>query len=177
MTAIIPKRLVMMPYACFYCGKSEEGSLKETRIEWLFGIRHCEDHLADAKRDCNSYCHRLRIVPMHDAKNSPVLANLLHIMDTFEFTIMRSDGTYESGWKPDYGTILDQMHIEKIDHWIMPLKNDQGECKFVMIEDLAKKEKTGSPILVQPALDAIKALDAGIYKKDYDRLSLAKVDS
>jgi hypothetical protein len=83
----------MTPCCCFYCGSDID--IFYTEVYDMFGLKHCDAHQANAKRDCNAYKHRHNLVDVLDAKELPALAPLFA---PASFTVKRSNGALETGW-------------------------------------------------------------------------------
>ena len=96
-SALKPRRLVMTPINCFYCGKPSIGF---KLIERLYGLKHCKHHEASASRDCNAYLHEEKIIHLNDAFNHEIIGRLLKVLKSLEngFPVLRTNGEIHDGW-------------------------------------------------------------------------------
>jgi len=176
MNTIEPCRLVMRPLCCFYCGTTSPDNLKETRIERLFGLRHCVDHSADASRDCNAYMHKRKIVRMADVRLYPALNAFVTLLETSPFLVRRTSGAAEAGWKPNFGTYMKSEFITCLcGIWSIPLIKDENAMKSVPLSDFADPELADPAVFAEPLLVLIKALDDGVYTEDARKAALLPV--
>ena len=158
-----PRSLVMTPLHCFYCGSNDD-DIFHTEIQYLFGIKHCDKHKAAAKRDCNAYMHRNHIVDMRDAMVMPVMAPLFNQRS---FTVTRTNGVLDEGWRLREGTHYDTQHMCVLkDEWHVPIY--KGELvKCVPIKKLLNTEDAST---------VIAALEAGVYAADAGKAAAPVAD-
>jgi len=164
-----PFRLVMRYAQCYYC-KSPD--YNDRMIGDRFGIRHCPDHEAWARRDCNAYLHSVDMIPLSDAFKNPVLQPFLkHLLET-PMHVLRSSGVREDGWILDKGqySFLDYKYIQKLKEdelWSIPMIHKVSNLyKHVPITSLLCEENTGR-INQEQIATVLVLLDSGIYKNDF----------
>jgi hypothetical protein len=151
----------MRSVECAYCGLDDYDQVDQTMIEYLFGIRHCAAHGAAAKRDCNAFLHEVGKVPMWAIRSLPALKSL-HDLSHTNFTITRSSGESQSGWSINYGSLDSPLYITREGaDWVIPMINHGlNLMKNVRINGLQE---------THPSLaEAHAALDAGVYRADYE---------
>jgi len=95
--ALEPCRLVMQTIHCFYCDAEDA---RICSIEYLFGIRACNQHFPWAKRDCKAYMHCNGEAEYDDLKELPAFIKLTEWTESLDdgFQIERSNGSIDSGW-------------------------------------------------------------------------------
>ncbi len=102
-----PRRLVLVPLQCFYCGYSVVDDIAEWRIHHLFGLFHCPTHAAAAERDCKEFMRTQGIVRICDAHHHPVLGPFLTALGS-NIPVLRSSGEVDANW---YIPVLDEIPI------------------------------------------------------------------
>jgi hypothetical protein len=82
---------------CFYCDAEDA---RICSIEYLFGIRACNQHFPWAKRDCKAYMHRNGEAEYDDLKALPAFIKFTEWAESLDdgFQIERSNGSIDSGW-------------------------------------------------------------------------------
>jgi hypothetical protein len=152
-----PTRLVMLPYTCFYCSAE---STAETTALHLFGIRHCEAHTPDAKRDVEDYLVEHNIVRMSDAMNHDILGPFLRGLGE-TFPIRRSSGVLEEGWfLPWIPPLREELPIVRKSSqmgWGVNVTNGELQ-KFVPFQDLQH-----IPIVPPHLSEVLGVLERGVY--------------
>ena len=95
--ALEPCRLVMKTIHCFYCDAEDA---RICSIEYLFGIRACDEHFPWAERDCKAYMHRNGEASYKDLKELLAFIKFTQWTESLEdgFQIERSNGSIDSGW-------------------------------------------------------------------------------
>jgi hypothetical protein len=156
----------MKQLQCAYCPQNHEKFLHDTYVYWPFGIRHCEEHSADAKRDCRLYKQTEGIVSMTDAKDHPHVAPLIALLESGEIPITRTSGSIETGWKPYYGPtgVSNVPFIQRNDDnvWMIPMTNDLQTKSVPIISFLPRPE----------AALTLATLENGFYVDDREIWSL-----
>lgn len=161
-SSVTPYSLVLQRSVCAYCNKDLPQQLASL-VWWNFGIIHCPEHQDSAKVDICAFMHKHKYVAMRDALRNPVLAPLFEILQR-GVSVVRSNGQLQPGW-----TLLVDMFSPTCR---LEGANGQWFCKFVREEDDIQKTvplnslftQDGSPSEKNILIDAIAALDAGIYK-------------
>lgn len=171
--ALVPCSLVMTPVSCFYCNDDCHKMLTVFR---LFGLKSCNKHVLWAKRDCNAFMHRNKLVKMIDTPVYPIFKELFSLLKNVDLNVMRSSGIIENGWKLDFGYHLEPTFIREIigGNWSLPVTKDDLLTKQVFVKELVdlNPQLSISPALVD---EVLMALNAGIYKQ-YELDYLAVVD-
>ena len=163
---LVPGSTVMTPMICFYCGQ-DESKMGSGMLYHLFGIKHCDIHITNAIRDCKAYQHRENLLVMNRIKD-PEILKFIDLLDGLPdgFSVERSNGEIQTGWKINKGYFYEPAFITKIDgHWTIPCTNDKTYKNvklinficFVPIENISK--------IVE---DIIDILNEGIYKKEQE---------
>ena len=163
---LVPRSTVMTPMICFYCGQ-EQSKIGKGTLYHLFGIKHCDNHVTNAIRDCNAYQHRENLLVMDKIKN-PEILKFIDSLDGLPegFSVERSNGEIQTGWKINKGYFYEPAFITKINgYWTIPCTNGETYKNvklinficFVPIENISK--------IVE---DIIDILNEGIYKKDQE---------
>jgi hypothetical protein len=164
-----PFGLVMRYAQCYYC-KSPD--YNDRMIGERFGIRHCPDHEAWARRDCNAYLHSTHTVLLHDGFKNPVLQPFLENLLKTPIHVLRSSGIREDGWilNKSHYSFIDFKYIQKSkqdDLWCIPMIHKVSNLyKHVPIESLLCEENN-SHITQEQITSVLATLDAGLYKNDF----------
>jgi hypothetical protein len=147
----------------------------------MFGIRCCDQHRQNAKRDCLAYLHTEKMVLTKDVIKHEVCGKLLNILNNLEdgFPVLRTNSEIQKGWKIDCETILDRTFIERNDEgWHIPviLKNGVDTIykhtnvynftKLEIFEQIKDKVPSNFNDIIN---EFITFLDQGIYKEYYDQ--------
>lgn len=171
-----PCSLVMRAARCFYCSNSHVGD--ELTLGDAFGIRHCEDHRATAKRDSRAYLHERRIVIVRDAASHAVLGPFLELFHS-DTWIRRSGGNLENGWKAPFATadLLAEpckrtlpLFVFLEGEWRIKLRLGEELAKAVGLSAFEEPEVAAlNNHAIQEQVGRIRALlEEGIYKADYE---------
>ncbi len=158
-----PIRLVLVPIKCFYCDHSE--NVYEWLICNLFGLFHCEEHEAAAKRDCEKFMRINGWVRLIDARNHSVIGPFLTALGN-HIPVLRSSGAVDTNW---FFANMDDAPAIKYSKstgaWGFNLTNGHAD-KFVPLADF--RNPRVAPVVKEEArgmLDAVEAtLTAGVYK-------------
>jgi hypothetical protein len=102
-----PRRLVLVPLRCFYCGHSVPEDICEWRIHHLFGLYHCPAHAGAAERDCREFMRTQGVVRICDARQHPVLGAFLTALGS-TIPVLRSSGEIDMNW---YIPMVDELPI------------------------------------------------------------------
>ena len=159
-TCLIPHSFVMTRSECDYCSAKEHSYVM---IEYLFGLKSCNEHINNANRDCRAFMHREGYVKLTDAYAHESIGPFLKELEN-GFPVIRTSGIVEQGWK---------LRKEKLkmfnSRWHIPAYTEEPvECtKYVAIEKfLDTRIRELLPINESSIRRAIEALDAGIYMKE-----------
>ena len=157
---IQPIRLVMLTGKCSYCESTET---RDQIIYSLFGIRRCNNHVADAKRDCNTWLRREKKVAFKDV---PILEPYM----ATPITVKRASGVFEDDWTLFQWDMFAPSWICQIDgEWAIPVnKASTGQCKAVLVREILL------PGLDKEAL--IKFLDEATVVSENERLTVPEED-
>jgi len=123
---LVPRSTVMTPMVCFYCGQ-EQSKIGKGTLYHLFGIKHCDNHVINAIRDCNAYQHRENLLVMDKIKN-PEILKFIDLLDGLPegFSVERSNGEIQTGWKINKGYFYEPAFITKINgYWTIPCTNGE----------------------------------------------------
>jgi len=164
-----PQSLILIQARCFYCGSQDE---KITEIFPNFGILSCMEHYEYAKRDCNAYRHRSKLVSINDVLKRPELSPLLKLLEG-GFHVLRSSGNLEHGWvvntKTSCGVGTSISYSAEKGCWLLPvLRPSDGATKHINISELLIKEVSSEldSKLPEELTKFISKLDAGVYLED-----------
>jgi hypothetical protein len=163
---LTPRSTVMTPMICFYCGQ-EQAKIGKGILYHLFGIKHCDNHVINAIRDCNAYQHREDLLVMDKIEN-PEILKFIDLLDGFPdgFSVERSSGEIQPGWKINKGYFWEPAFIKKIDgYWTIPCTND-GTYKNVKLINFIRHVPIED--ILKIVEDIIDILDEGVYKKDQE---------
>lgn len=163
---LVPRSTVMTPMICFYCGQ-DESKMGGGMLYHLFGIKHCDIHITNAIRDCKAYQHRENLLVMNRIRD-PEILKFIDLLDGLPngFSVERSNGEIQTGWKINKGYFYEPAFITKINgSWTIPCTNGETYknvklidfIRFVQIENISK--------IVE---DIIDILNEGIYKKEQE---------
>jgi len=176
-TALEPVRLTMRKMECMYCFKEDTHTVL---IEYLFGMKTCDEHLTNAERDCKAYMHRQKMVRISDAQEHPVLGRFLSMLDELgTFCVERSDLTIQPGWK----VIQDDEHWDPVfikydARWLIPTFLKEGSSRITkqtpIINFLNPAIHVASSELRTCIDEVLDCLNDGIYKADAEEFLKAK---
>jgi hypothetical protein len=176
-TALEPVRLTMRKMECMYCFKEDTHTVL---IEYLFGLKTCDEHKLNAERDCKAYMHEQKIVRMRDARRHPVLGRFLSMLDELgTFCVERSDLTIHPGWR----VIQDDEHWDPvfIKHdasWSIPTFIREGPSRITkqvpIINFLNPAIHVASSELRTCIDEVLDCLNEGIYKAEAEEFLKAK---
>jgi hypothetical protein len=152
-----PRRLVLVPLCCFYCGHSVEADVLEWRIFHLFGTFHCPAHKREAERDCRNYMRDNDIVRLCDARSHPILGAFLTALGN-TIPVLRSSGDVDCTWHIPY---LDQIPIirrsKTTGAWGFNLTNGYAD-KFIPLSQFHDPRVT--PHVKDEVRDMLEVVDA-----------------
>ena len=161
---LVPRSTVMTPIICFYCGQ-EQSKIAQGILYHLFGIKHCDNHVINAIRDCNAYQHRENLLVMDKIKN-PEILKFIDLLDGLPegFSVERSNGEIQSGWKINKGYFHEPAFIIKINgYWTIPCTNGEKYKNVKLINFIRNIPIENILKIVE---DIIDILNEGVYKKD-----------
>uniref|UniRef100_A0A6C0GZ85 Uncharacterized protein n=1 Tax=viral metagenome TaxID=1070528 RepID=A0A6C0GZ85_9ZZZZ len=186
--SIYPRNLVMSPIGCFYC--KSENEVKLFLIDYLFGLKACKDHYENADNDCKIYMNQNKIVLFHDALHNQTIKKLLDYLEN-EFSIIRSNGNIDNGWKilkskyycfssiTDYSSnITNSNNTIHNSEWCIKIEKDnenESIVKHITLLSLLdnKLDYYKDEEFVNILNKSIQILDNGIYK-EYLNTKLSK---
>jgi hypothetical protein len=176
---LIPQSLVLRQCECFYCGADDTGAVL---IEYLFGMKVCETHRANAERDCRAYLHREKLVRVKDAFMIPALKSFLDILIAHPFiTVQRTSGDIEDDWCFREGNFYEPAFFSQSleGQWCVPTYCKRiKQNKNVPIINFLLPEINGKmnlPANWQAVIeDAIDTLVNGVYKADAEAYDYAR---
>jgi hypothetical protein len=163
---LVPRSTVMTPMICFYCGQ-EQAKIGKGTLYHLFGIKHCENHAINAIRDCNAYQHRENLLVMEKIED-PEILKFIDLLNGISggFSIERSSGEIQPGWKINKGYFHEPAFIIKIDgYWTIPCTNGEKYKNVKLINFIRNIPIENILKIVE---DIIDILDEGVYKKDQE---------
>jgi hypothetical protein len=163
---LVPRSTVMTPMICFYCGQ-EQAKIGKGILYHLFGIKHCDNHVINAIRDCNAYQHRENLLVMDKMKN-PEILKFIDLLDRLPegFSVERSNGEIQTGWKINKGYFYEPAFITKINgYWTIPCTNGETYKNVKLINFIRNIPIENILKIVE---DIIDILDEGVYKKDQE---------
>jgi len=163
---LVPRSTVMTPMVCFYCGQ-EQSKIGKGTLYHLFGIKHCDNHVINAIRDCNAYQHRENLLVMDKIKN-PEILKFIDLLDRLPegFSVERSNGEIQTGWKINKGYFYEPAFITKINgYWTIPCTNGETYKNVKLINFIRNIPIENILKIVE---DIIDILDEGVYKKDQE---------
>jgi len=163
---LTPKCTVMTPMICFYCGQ-EQSKMDKGMLYHLFGIKHCDIHETNAIRDCKAYQHRENLLVMNRIKD-PEILKFIDLLDGLldGFSVERSNGEIQTGWKINKGYFYEAAFITKINgYWTIPCTNGETYKNVKLIDFMRNVPIENISKIVE---DIIDILDEGVYKKDQE---------
>jgi hypothetical protein len=159
-----PRRLVLVPVCCFYCGHSVEEDIQQWTIHRLFGLFHCTAHQSAATRDCSAFMREHNIVRLQDARTHPVLGPFLTALGP-TIPVLRSSGAVDTNW---YFPLLDdEPPIRKsrtTGAWGFNLTNGFAD-KFAALADF--RDPRVAPHVKPEARDMLDAVEAALNEGVY----------
>ena len=176
-TALEPVRLTMRKLECMYCFKE---STCNVIIEYLFGLKTCDDHKLNAMRDCKAYMHNNKLVRVKDARRHPVLGRFLSMLDELDtFSVERSDLTIHPGWRViQDDESWDPVFITYTTGWAIPVFLKEGSSRITkqvpIINFLNPAIHVASSELRTCIEDAIDCLNEGVYRAEAEEFQKAK---
>lgn len=176
---LVPQSLVLRRCECFYCGAEDTGVVV---IEHLFGMKVCDTHRINAKRDCKAYLHRENLVRVNDAFRTPALKCFLDILVAHPFiAVQRTNGDIEYDWCFREGHFYDPAFLSRSAEgkWSVPTHcRRTNQNKNVPIINFLRPEINGKmnlPDNWQAVIeDAIDTLVNGVYKADAEAYDYAR---
>ena len=171
-TSLAPRSLVMTRDSCFYCGAGNPGFVE---IKHLFGMKACDLHMAVANRDCRAYLHKEKMVIFDDAYKHNILGELLNMIKTTTFPVLRSSGELQEGWmlnevKFDMDTMI--TYNVSDGEWMIPAKLvKEGAAiltKYIPIVNLKMANKFPVDLIDK----AVFCLIDGIYSKEFEEVEV-----
>lgn len=176
-TALVPVRLVMRKQECMYCFAEDTNA---ALIDAQFGLKVCDTHMPNGKRDCKAYLHTNKMVRVRDAESHPVVGRFLSLLkEQGTFKVERSDLTIDPGWtiqkdssywEPSFITGSDGI-------WRLPVLYDNSPKRIFkhtpIIHFLRPDILEQMPGLHTMIEDTIDALNEGIYKAEYEEFQKA----
>jgi hypothetical protein len=168
-TSLAPRNLVMTPDACFYCGADDPNWVQ---IERMFGLKMCDLHAGAALRDCRAYLHSKKMVRFADAYEHPILGQLLRMIKSTSFSVLRSSGEFQAGWTLNDDTFDMNTFIlyNTVDgDWSIPVRLVQGDqtiTKYTPIFNLKMTNMFPADLIDE----AVFCLVDGVYFKEYEEL-------
>jgi hypothetical protein len=164
-----PISLVMRPLQCFYCESVAKG---QSLINHHEGIYVCDEHNKDGLRDCLAYLNRNKMIRIGDALSSPIIQPFLRALQSF-FSIRRSDGSIESGWKIHLSFFNPYVYIQQINNkWCVPgvKYGDNGNHIYGPVPLIGFKEaELRLPGITDEMIDAaLSRIEEGFYQDAVD---------
>ena len=176
-TALEPVSLIMRKMECMYCFKEDTHTVL---IEYLFGLKTCDEHKPNARRDCKAYMHKQKVVRINDARRHPVLGRFLSMLDELDtFSVERSDLTIQPGWRVmQDDECWDPVFIKYTTGWAIPTFIREGSSRITkqvpIINFLNPDIHVASSELRTCIEDAIDCLNEGVYKEEAEEFQKAK---
>lgn len=171
-TALRPMSLVMRKMECMYCHAEDT---RTVQIEHMFGLKVCDSHVANAKRDCNAWLHEKNLVRFKDARKIPVIEKFLAALEIGEFSVERSDLTIQPGWnlKKDNSSWDPAFFTCPDGKWCVPVYNHEL-TKIVPIVKFLNPDLFKAPPDFQSVVEGtLDCLLEGIYRKDHEEFQKA----
>ena len=176
---LVPTSLIMRRCECFYCGAEDTGVVV---IEHLYGMKVCDNHSQNAKRDCRAYLHRENLVRIKDAFKVPALKCFLDILAAHpHLAVQRTSGEIEEDWCFREGRHYDPAFLSKSaeGRWGVPMRCPRTNLnKTVPIINFLRDDITTKMMLpadwftiIENTLDC---LEEGIYKADAEAYEAAR---
>ena len=176
---LVPQSLVLRRCECFYCGADDIGAVQ---IVYLFGMKVCGTHRANAVRDCRAYLYREKLVRVEDAFKIPALKLFLDILMAHPcITVQRTSGDIENDWCFREGTFYEPAFISQSleGQWCVPTYCPRiKQNKNVPIINFLRTEinnKMNLPDNWQIVIeDAIDTLVNGVYRAEAEAYDYAR---
>jgi hypothetical protein len=153
---------------CFYC--DAESVNDEKTLGHDFGIRYCESHQWDAKRDSNAYLHVANQVRTQDALKHPILGPWLSLLID-PTHVRRSSNMIENGWvlQHEHWSVYTTLRFTK-GEWLVPMINRASDVmKYVPLWSFEESELRllNNPAISEQIPSVQKTLVEGLYKADH----------
>ena len=153
---------------CAYCSGEVAQHFGFREYPGEIGIFSCKEHFSLAKRDWHAELHNSKRLPV------AVLLETFPEIKTENISIPRSDGSITAGGYIVSSDIDGDKSIQKTNtgKWTIPVYfTNEGElyCRDIFLDDLVH-----SGMLEVDVRRIISALDAGIFKTDYDAYMAAR---
>ena len=168
--ALEPCRLVMQTIHCFYCDAEDA---RICSIEYLFGIRACNQHFPWAKRDCKAYMHRNGEAEYDDLKALPAFIKFTEWTESLNdgFQIERSNGSIDSGWTWNVTELLQRFPEESPypNAWgIHVTSRDKSLNRYVPLENFLRSViyPNQTPEFRTMITDCLFVLLQGVYSSE-----------
>jgi len=168
--ALEPCRLVMQTIHCFYCDAEDA---RICSIEYLFGIRACNQHFPWAKRDCKAYMHRNGEAEYDDLKALPAFIKFTEWAESLDdgFQIERSNGSIDSGWTWNVKELLQRFPQESPypNKWgIHVTSRDMSLNRYVPLENFLRSViyPNQTPEFRTMITDCLFVLLQGVYSSE-----------
>jgi hypothetical protein len=168
--ALEPCRLVMKTIHCFYCDAEDA---RICSIEYLFGIRACNQHFPWAKRDCKAYMHRNGEAEYDDLKALPAFIKFTEWAESLDdgFQIERSNGSIDSGWTWNVKELLQRFPQESPypNKWgIHVTSRDKSLNRYVPLENFLRSViyPNQTPEFRTMITDCLFVLLQGVYSSE-----------
>ena len=158
---------------CFYCGRYGDN---HSVVGPLFGIISCDEHKPLGRRDCNAWLHKNHRVRFRDARDHPALKPFFDALPP-KFPTIRSSGARDDGWfLPTEGSAWDAvLSINSAGRWAVPIEKNEGPAIGLQSNRIGRGASlqsfldAGVPGITPDLLaTAVAALEAGLYKADFD---------
>ena len=168
-----PNYLVMQPLLCAYCRHFGD---KPSVVSPMFGIISCDDHKPLAQRDCNAWLHKNRRVRFRDALAHPAMKLFFDALPP-TFPTIRSSGARDEGWfLPKDGSSWDAvLCVNSAGLWSLPIEKEDGPAVGLKDNRITRSSSFQSFLEVavpgitpEMVATAVAALDAGLYKVDFE---------
>jgi hypothetical protein len=155
---------------CFYCDAEDA---RICSIEYLFGIRACNQHFPWAKRDCKAYMHRNGEAEYDDLKALPAFIKFTEWAESLDdgFQIERSNGSIDSGWTWNVKELLQRFPQESPypNKWgIHVTSRDKSLNRYVPLENFLRSViyPNQTPEFRTMITDCLFVLLQGVYSSE-----------
>jgi hypothetical protein len=155
---------------CFYCDAEDA---RICSIEYLFGIRACNQHFPWAKRDCKAYMHRNGEAEYDDLKALPAFIKFTEWAESLDdgFQIERSNGSIDSGWTWNVKELLQRFPQESPypNKWgIHVTSRDMSLNRYVPLENFLRSViyPNQTPEFRTMITDCLFVLLQGVYSSE-----------
>jgi hypothetical protein len=160
----------MQTIHCFYCDAEDA---RICSIEYLFGIRACNQHFPWAKRDCKAYMHRNGEAEYDDLKALPAFIKFTEWTESLNdgFQIERSNGSIDSGWTWNVTELLQRFPEESPypNAWgIHVTSRDKSLNRYVPLENFLRSViyPNQTPEFRTMITDCLFVLLQGVYSSE-----------